>query len=203
MRFGLNKILHFLRKNDVVETKSAFYTKDFLCNKKFQIGEYTYGNPIVFFEDEANLTIGKFCSIAFDSVQIYLGGNHHTEWITTYPFNKIPDFPEINNVTDYPTTKGDVVIGNDVWIGRNVIILSGVHIGDGAVIGAGAVVANDIPPYSIVVGNPARVIKKRFSDEIIDKLIKLAWWNWPIEKIQTEIPKLMSDPKMYFKGEGA
>jgi acetyltransferase-like isoleucine patch superfamily enzyme len=199
MKFGLNKILSFLRKKNVEETKPVFYTKDFLYNKKFQIGEYTYGNPVVFFDDEANLTIGKFCSIAFDSVQIYLGGNHHTEWITTYPFNKIPDFPTLNNIQDYPTTKGDVIIGNDVWIGRNVIILSGVKIGDGAVIGAGSVVTKDVPPYSVVVGNPASIVKKRFSDEIINKLLELRWWNWPIERIIEEAPLLMSNPENYFE----
>lgn len=198
MKSIINKIGRLLNRKSSKEDAPLFYTRDFLKNEKFQIGAYTYGNPTVYFEDEANLKIGKFCSIAFDSVKIYLGGNHHTQWVTTYPFNKVPGITLSQEVKDTPTTKGDVEIGNDVWIGRDVTILSGVHIGDGAVIGAGSVVAKDVPPYSIVVGNPAVVVKKRFTDDTIQKLQQLAWWNWPIEKIVEEAPKLMNEPDDYF-----
>ena len=193
-----NKIIRFFSRKSIKEDAPLFYTKDFFKNKKFQIGDFTYGNPTVFFEEEADLIIGKFCSIAFNSVEIYLGGNHHTEWVTTYPFNKVPGISLSQDIDDTPTTKGNVVIGNDVWIGRDVVILSGVHIGDGAVIGAGAIVSKDVPPYSIVVGNPAKVVKKRFSEETIQNLLRLAWWDWPIEKIMAEVPMLMNEPDKYF-----
>lgn len=89
--------------------------------------------------------------------------------------------------------KGDTVVGNDVWIGQNVTILPGVHIGDGVVIGANSVVGSNIPPYTIAVGNPCRVIKKRFDDETIEKLLKLKWWDYPIEIIEENIDKLLEN----------
>ena len=171
-----------------------FYTKEIFKDKPYEIGEYSYGNPIVYFESEGNLRIGKFCSIAFDSVKIFLGGNHRVDWTTTYPFNKIADFPEASHITGHPCSKGDVVIGNDVWIGMNATILSGVTIGDGAVVAAHAVVTKDVPPYAIVAGNPARVVKMRFSDDVIKYLLELKWWDWPIEKVRVYIPQLMNEP---------
>ena len=88
--------------------------------------------------------------------------------------------------------KGDTIIGNDIWIGQNVTILPGVHIGDGAIIGANSVVGSDIPPYTIAVGNPCRVIKKRFDDKTIEKLLNLKWWDYPIETIEQNIDKLFN-----------
>lgn len=194
LRKFINKLI---RKKKNVKVKSVyeiFYTKEIFKDKPFDIGDYTYGNPIVYFEGEGNLKIGKFCSIAFDNVKIFLGGNHRVDWATTYPFNKIAEFSEASNITGHPSSKGDVVIGNDVWIGMNATILSGVTIGDGAVVAAHAVVTKDVPPYAIVAGNPARVVKMRFSDDVIEKLLELKWWDWPIEKIRTYIPQLMKDP---------
>jgi carbonic anhydrase/acetyltransferase-like protein (isoleucine patch superfamily) len=94
--------------------------------------------------------------------------------------------------TDYSTTKGDVTIGNDVWIGQNVIILSGVTIGNGAVIGTGSVVAGKIPPYAIAVGNPARVVKSRFTEKQVNDLLQICWWDWPTHKIKKHLNLLMS-----------
>ena len=93
----------------------------------------------------------------------------------------------------HPATKGDVVIGNDVWIAEGAVILSGVNIGDGAVIGSQAVVSKDVPPYAVVSGNPARLIKKRFDDETIDKLLSIQWWNWPVEKIRKNVHLICSN----------
>lgn len=173
------------------------YTKQiFKDQKNIFIGEYTYGNPQVFYWGEnAKLVIGNFCSIA-ENVKIFLGGEHRTDWITTYPFsalefNKI--WPEAANIKGHPKTKGDVIIGNDVWIGYSAIILSGVTIGDGAVIGAGSVVTKNVPPYTIVAGNPARPIRKRFPQKVINKLLKIKWWFWPIKKIKKHIPLLCSN----------
>ncbi len=199
-------IIDFLLKNIQKETveeqlpleqipEDVFYTRNYYKDRKFIIGDYTYGKPDVIFENEnANLVIGKFCSIA-EKVCIFLGGNHRTEWITTYPFSSIPkeEFESFRHITGHPTTKGDVVIGNDVWIGRGVTILSGVKIGDGAVISAESVVTKEVGSYEIWGGNPAKFIRKRFSAEEIAKLQEIQWWNWDIEKIKENIPLLMSE----------
>ncbi|MCF0116479.1 MAG: CatB-related O-acetyltransferase, partial [Bacilli bacterium] len=120
--------------------------------------------------------------------------NHFMNGFTTYPFNIFSD--ELQKHTpplDKMPIKGDTVIGNDVWIGQNVTILPGVHIGDGAIIGANSVVGSNIPPYSIAVGNPCRVIKKRFNDDTIDKLLELKWWDYPIKTIEKNIDILFGD----------
>ena len=168
------------------------YTRDVLKDERFDIGEYTYGKPWVIphLREFRKLKIGKFCSIA-DGIIIYLGGNHRMDLVSTYPFGAWPDeWPEIRSVKPEniaPLPTGDVVIGNDVWIGLRAIILPGVIIGDGAVIGAGAVVTRDVEPYSIVAGNPARQVKKRFDDETIRKLLEIKWWAWPPEKINENL----------------
>lgn len=170
--------------------KPSFYTSLNPDYKAFEIGEWTYGKPkILSWNDGATLKIGKFCSIA-DEVVIMLGGEHRADWITTYPFNIF--FEEARHITGHPSTKGDVIIENDVWIGRNVLILSGVHIGNGAVIAARSVVTKDVDPYTIVGGNPARPLRKRFDDDLVRELLEIEWWNWPLEKIRESIPFLLS-----------
>lgn len=157
----------------------------------YEIGEYTYGAPLVVFP-QGKLKIGKFCSIAWN-VTIYLGGNHRVDWIALYPFSSDdPRWPEAEGVEGFLTTRGDVTIGNDVWIGSDVIIMSGVTIGDGSVVGAGSVVTSDVEPYTLVGGNPAKVIKKRFSEEVIARLLEIRWWDWPEEKIRGNIQVLCS-----------
>lgn len=155
---------------------------------KVEIGDFTYGFPIVrSWGEDARLKIGKFCSIG-EHVQIYLGGNHHTDWLTTYPFNVLlkDQYPGIDG--ECAATKGDVIIGNDVWIANDVMILSGVTIGDGAVIAAGAVVSEDVGPYEIVGGVPAYFLK--FRDAVYNTKTP-AWWDWPLEKLAEAIPILM------------
>ena len=177
--------------------KPNFFTKDLLSShkhtKRFMIGDYSYGKPeVLTFNDNTSLVIGKFCSIAKD-VTIILGGNHRADWVTTYPFSAIPEvFPEALHINGHPSTKGDVIIGNDVWIGYGSTIMSGITIGDGAIIGARSVVAKDIPPYSIAVGNPSRVVRYRFEREYIEHLLTVQWWNWDIEKIRENIRMLLS-----------
>ena len=124
---------------------------------------------------------------------IYLGGNHRTDWVSTYPFGHIHQgvFDRFDG-SGHPSTRGDVVIGNDVWIGDGVTIMSGVRIGDGAVIAANSHVVKDVEPYTLVGGNPARFIKYRFSREHIEKLLAIQWWNWEDDKINRLSPLLCS-----------
>ncbi len=148
------------------------------------VGKYTYGNPIICWPDKnAKLIIGNFCSIA-GNVKIYLGGNHRTDWITTYPFGHIYQnvFNRFNG-EGHPSTKGDVIIGNDVWIGENVTIMSGVTVGDGVVIANNSHVVRNAEPYTLIGGNPATTIKYRFTPEQIEKLLEIKWWYWDDEKI--------------------
>lgn len=175
------------------------YTRDVLKGDNYEIGQFTYGIPTVFagfLHPEVKLKIGRFCSIAA-GVTIYLGGNHRTNQVTTYPFIFFPDdWPQAKQlrVEDVgPVSRGNVVIGNDVWIGHRASILSGVTIGDGAVIGAESVVVNDVEPYSIVSGNPARLIRKRFDEETIRRLLEVKWWDWPIEKIGKNLNVICSN----------
>ena len=155
----------------------------------YSVGRFTYGNPkVLSWGENSTLKVGSFCSIA-DGVKILLGGNHRTEWVTTYPFNIIFDNQEI---VGHPATNGDVIIGNDVWIGMDSIILSGVSIGDGSVVAARSVVTKSIDPYTIVGGNPAKVIRKRFSDDIIASLLSAKWWEWEIDRIQGNMSSLLS-----------
>jgi acetyltransferase-like isoleucine patch superfamily enzyme len=157
------------------------------------IGSFSYGQPkVVRFSSEATLTIGKFCSFAED-VKILLGadGGHRLDWVTTFPFIKL--FKQFKHLSFPEAEKGNVVIGNDVWVGANVMILSGVTVGDGAVIGASSVVTHDVPPYAIVAGNPASIIRKRFNEQTIESLLRIKWWNWGLQRIIENMPLLMSD----------
>jgi acetyltransferase-like isoleucine patch superfamily enzyme len=159
------------------------------------IGKHTYGTPIVFKGRNAgDLQIGKYCSIS-EQVVIMLGREHRKDWVTTYPFPAFPDvWPEAKDIPGVEISKGDVIIGNDVWICYGATILSGVKIGHGAVIGARAVVTKDVEPYAVVAGNPAREIKKRFTPKQIQKLLDIAWWDWPEEKIRENIKMLCNVP---------
>lgn len=162
---------------------------------KCSIGRYCYSADVKsllleFYKGpKCKLSIGNFVSFG-PNVTIYVGGEHYTDWGSTYHFSEI--FSDVEKV-ECIKTKGDVVIGSDVWVGGNVVILSGVTIGHGAVIGAGAVVSKDVAPYSIVVGNPLIELRKRFTEEQREKLLQIRWWDWEDEKIHEIIPFLMSD----------
>ncbi len=157
----------------------------------YQIGCRTYGRPVVaaYDEHDSPLVIGKYTSIAVGAV-IMLGGEHRIDTVSTYPFKQL--LPGAEHANDTSFSRGPVVIGNDVWIGNAAMILSGRTIGDGAVIAANAVVTKDVPPYAVVGGNPARVLKFRFSPDIIGALQAIAWWDWPEEKIVEASPLLSS-----------
>ena len=170
---------------------SIKFSRDRIFKNNVRIGEYTYGVPkIHIWTGKYTLTIGKFCSIS-ENVSIIVDGNHRSDWISTYPFSeRIEGLAKNEN---HPIGKRDMVIGNDVWIGKNAMILPGVSIGNGAVIGAGSVVTKDVMDYEIVGGNPAKHIRYRFTADQIDRLLKIAWWDWPVDKVKENIGILESD----------
>lgn len=182
LKLYLKNYRHFIRK---LATGSG--------HGNIQYGAHTYGTPLVqWWGEEADLIIGKYCSIAKD-VEIFLGGNHRTEWISTYPFPAFTDWANDIPVRECCVSRGDVIIGNDVWIGSGAVILSGVTIGNGAVIGSHAIVTRNIPDYAIVAGNPARVVRIRFSAEQVAQLSSLAWWDWDTEKVRKNIGDILSE----------
>lgn len=135
------------------------------------------------------LQIGRYCALAQGVAFIMNGANHAMQGFSTYPFGIFPGawrdgFDPAAYASGY---RGDTTVGNDVWIGTKVTILPGVTIGDGAIIGAHAVVASDVPPYSVLAGNPGRVAKQRFSDDVVKRLLAIAWWNWPVDKVTRHI----------------
>ncbi len=178
--------------------ENEIYVKPTLKNPNICVGEFTYIADSNFESHVTHLydwngdrlIIGKFCQIAAGVEFVMNGANHQMNAVTTFPFYTLEGWdmspPEKH---DLPL-KGDTVIGSDVWIGQNAVVLPGVHIGDGAIIGADSVVGSDIAPYTIVVGNPARPLRKRFDDELIALLLDFKWWDRPIDEINSLIPLL-------------
>lgn len=178
--------------------ENEIYVKPTLKNPNICVGEFTYIADSNFESHVTHLydwngdrlIIGKFCQIAAGVEFVMNGANHQMNAVTTFPFYTLEGWdmspPEKH---DLPL-KGDTVIGSDVWIGQNAVVLPGVHIGDGAIIGADSVVGSDIAPYTIVVGNPARPLRKRFDDELIVLLLDFKWWDRPIDEINSLIPLL-------------
>src|ERR1035438_7544223 len=159
--------------------------------KQYSIGDWTYGEPdIRTWNQGATLSIGRFCSIA-KGVIILLGGEHRTDWITTFPFAELLTVPP--QARRIGLTKGDVTIGHDVWLGTDALVLSGVSIGSGAVVAARSVVTRSVKPYSIVAGNPARHLRFRIPETFIPAMLRIAWWNWPIEAVLEASPVLLSE----------
>ena len=174
------------------------YVKPTITNPNIIVGEYTY---IADSEFESHVThhyewngdkliIGKFCQIAAGVEFVMNGANHQMNAVSTFPFytlegwNMKPPLP-----ADLPL-KGDTIIGNDVWIGQNAVILPGVQIGDGAIVGANSVVGSNVEPYTIVIGNPAKALRKRFDDELINLMPRFKWWDKSIDEIDSLIPLL-------------
>ena len=178
------------------------FLKNIIKNPNILVGDYTYYDD---FKDVHNfeknvkyhfdfvgdkLIIGKFCQIASGVTFIMNGANHLQDSVSTFPFAIFgEDWKDAMEGKSYPT-KGDTEIGNDVWIGFDATIMPGVKIGDGAIIGSKSVVTKDVEPYSIVGGNPAKLIRKRFSDEKIAELLEMKWWDWPVDKITANLDKL-------------
>lgn len=156
----------------------------------YAFGRGSYGLPKVHdWQEGSTLSIGAYCSIA-EGVQIFLGGHHRVDWVSTYPFHAM--LPHAAHISGYSGTHGDVQIGNDVWLCSNCSILSGVTVGDGAVIAAGAMVVRDVEAYSVVGGNPAGVLNWRFPLAIRQELLQIAWWQWPEDELHGLADKLCS-----------
>jgi len=179
------------------------FLKNIITRKNIEVGDFTYYDDFIdplSFEKNVlyhfdfigdKLIIGKFCAIASGVKFIMNGANHEIKPVSTYPFAIFGNgWERINDSVihgdKYPY-KGDTIIGNDVWIGYNATIMPGVKIGNGAIIGTCALVTNNVPDYAIVGGNPAQIIRKRFSDIDIERLLKIAWWDWSIEKITAHL----------------
>lgn len=185
----------------IVGYDKEIYVKPTIKNKNIIVGDFTY---IADSEFESHVThhydfnndkliIGKFCQIASGVEFVMNGANHQMNAVSTFPFYTLEGWSQdVPKKEDMPI-KGDTIIGNDVWIGQNVTILPGVHIGNGAIIGANSVVGSNIEPYTIVVGNPAKQIRKRFDDELIRIMETLKWWDKSIEEINNLIPLLTSN----------
>jgi acetyltransferase-like isoleucine patch superfamily enzyme len=171
--------------------KSTF--QDLVKSGRVTIGAHSYGEPdvLVYTGDSGHVHIGRFCAMA-TGIEIFVGGGHRIDTVTGFPMRIYFDLPG-KFLDGNPCTKGDVVIGNDVWLGKNCRLLSGVHVGNGAVVGAYTVVASDVRAYAVMVGNPGREVRRRFTDEQCDALEAIAWWNWSDEVIRKHV-SLLSSP---------
>jgi virginiamycin A acetyltransferase len=192
-------LLHPVTLPDGTVYRDTVYLKAVIDHPRMEVGEYSYfthsGKP----EDTAGilapylghgvrerLIIGKFVQIARGCYFITSSANHPMTGFTTYPFRIFK--PETFGYKDLPVK--DTIVGHDVWLGQNAAIMPGVHIGAGAIVAAASVVARDVPPYAVVGGNPARIIRMRYPSEVISELLDIAWWNWPIDKIEANLTAL-------------
>ena len=192
-------------KHPMPEFPQICFIKNTVKNPKIIIGDYTYYDDpedsenfernVLYHYDfsQDKLIIGKFCALARGVKFIMNGANHQVSGFSTYPFYIFGNgWEKVTPQDDDLPFKGDTVVGNDVWIGYESTIMPGVIIGDGAIVAARSVVVNDVPAYSIVGGNPARIIKQRFTTETIQTLLEIAWWNWDIEKISANLEQIVA-----------
>ena len=183
--------LNAVVKDPSIEVGDYTIYNDFISDpRQFEQNNVLYHYPI----NHERLIIGKFCSIACGVKFLFNCANHTLKSLSTYTFPLFYEDWELekSNVASAWDNKGDIVIGNDVWIGFEAVILAGVKIGDGAIIGTRAVVTKDVPPYSIVGGIPAKVIRKRYSPDIIEQLLSLRWWDWTKDRIKRNLPFIMA-----------
>ena len=174
--------------------KSVCFIKNIITRPNIIVGEYSYYDDMDGAEKFGDkLIIGKFCAIAKGIEFVMNGANHRMCSVTTYPFNIMGGgWEQFTPALEDLPLKGDTVVGNDVWIGQNVTVMPGVNIGDGAIIAANSVVTKDIPAYCVAGGNPCKIIKKRFDDELISYLQEIKWWDWSPEKIFANLEALCS-----------
>ncbi|AKX34628.1 acetyltransferase [Spiroplasma litorale] len=195
------------------KSNKVSFLKDYITNEAIEIGDYTYyysfdgekgliefqnKNVIYHFPKitKNKLVIGRFCAIADNVKFIMSGANHRINSLSSFPFEIFKEFQTFNNINkNNYTYKGDTIIENDVWIGYGATIMPGVKIGNGAIVGAMSVVTKNVEPYTVVAGNPAKFIKKRFSEKTIEKLLNIKWWDKSIHEIKKMIPMLTKEQK--------
>ena len=178
--------------------KNEIYVRPAVKKPNIIVGDFTY---IADSDFESHVThhydfigdkliIGKFCQIASGVEFVMNGANHQMNAVTTFPFYTLEGWDMAPPALSDLPLKGDTVIGNDVWIGQNAVILPGVHIGDGAIVGANSVVGSDVEPYTVIAGNPARLLRRRFDEELTELLLRFRWWEKSIDEINGLIPLL-------------
>jgi virginiamycin A acetyltransferase len=190
---------------DGTVVKQVVHLKEVINHPKISVGDFSYYHNFEVLDDYASflapylfplspdrLIIGKFVQIAHGVRFITASANHKMNGFSTYPFSNFMMTSETTSedivaMFKESSHKGDIIVGNDVWIGFDATIMPGVKIGDGAIIGAKSVVTNDVEAYTVVGGNPAKVIRKRFEDEVIEMLLTIKWWDWSIEKIEENV----------------
>ena len=200
----MEKIINPVYPNS--QFKTFCYINSVVTNPNIIVGDYSYYDDNIdgpeSFEKHVThhydfmgdkLIIGRYCAIARGVEFVMNGANHMLDCLTTYPFEIIDEFKGLSRSFGDRGNRGDTVVGNDVWIGQDATILPGVHIGDGAIIGANSVVAKDVPPFAIVVGNPAQIKKFRFDDETINLLLELKWWDKDVDEVKELIPLLTGE----------
>lgn len=185
--------------------RRTVFLKPHVTSPNIEVGDFSYfddpdaatafeTNNVLYAFGPEKLIIGKYCAIASNTRFIMAGANHATSGVSTFPFTIFGGTwaEETMDIITAIPSRGDTVVGNDVWIGYNSLIMPGVHIGDGAIIATGAVVTSDVPPYTIVGGNPAQVVKQRFPDQDVARLLRAAWWNWPLELVTEHVRVIMA-----------
>ena len=184
--------------------EKEIYVKPTVTNPNILVGEFTYIADLDFESHVTHhypwlgdrLIIGRFCQIAAGVEFMMNGANHQMNAVSTFPFYTLEGWDAPPPAHGDLPLKGDTVIGSDVWIGQNALILPGANIGDGAIIGANSVVGGTVAPYTVVAGNPARLLRKRFDDELTALLLRFRWWDRGVEEINALIPILTcGDPE--------
>ena len=180
------------------------FLRPLVRSPRVEVGEYTYydsyGDPLAFERDAVlygfgpeRLIIGRFCAIASGVRFLMPGANHADRGPSTFPFGVFgPPWDDTMDIVMSAPSRGDTVVGHDVWLGYSALVLPGVTIGHGAVVAAASVVTRDVPPYAVVAGNPARVARSRFSEEDAERLLRAAWWHWPIELVTAHARTIMA-----------
>ncbi|GAA1536819.1 CatB-related O-acetyltransferase [Kribbella lupini] len=188
----------------VVGAERVVLLKPLVQSELIEVGEYTYyddpddpeafeARNVLYHYGPEKLRIGKYCALGTGTTFVMNGANHRMDGPSTYPFPIMGGAwaEHFGLITGLPG-RGDTVVGNDVWFGLDAKVMPGVRIGHGAVVAAGAVVVDDVPDYAIVGGNPAKVIRRRFSDEDVERLLAIAWWDWPAELVTEHVPAIMA-----------